>query len=254
TGEGFPNHLFKQLASAATIVSGTSSWTGVKRLGSFVQANYTFDSKYMLSAILRYDGSSRFGDNNKFGLFPAISAGWDLAKEDFVTNKTLINQLKLRIGYGETGNDQIDNFASRSLYGGGVTYDGEAGIQANSLGNSKLRWERNATTNIGIDYTLFGSRVFGSIEAYHRSSKDLLLSKPIVWAAGYSEITENLGEVKNQGLEFELGAHLMRSGDFKWTSNFNISFQRNEVTRLYDDLTVLPGDNTVRVGYALRTF
>ncbi|NGM63374.1 SusC/RagA family TonB-linked outer membrane protein [Sphingobacterium sp. SGG-5] len=253
-GEGFPNHMFKQLASAATIVSGTGSWTGVKRLGSFVQTNYTFNSKYMLSAILRYDGSSRFGANNKFGLFPAISAGWDIAREDFIKNKTLINQLKLRIGYGETGNDQIDNFASRSLYGGGVTYDGEAGIQANSMGNSRLRWERNATTNVGIDYTLFSSRIFGSIEAYHRISKDLLLSKPIVWAAGYSEITENLGEVKNQGLEFELGAHLLRARDFKWTSNFNISFQRNKVTHLYDNLTVLPGDNTVRVGYSLRTF
>lgn len=252
-GEGFPNHLFTQMASAAAIVSATSSWTGVKRLGTFVQGVYNWDSRYMVSAILRYDGSSRFGNNSKFGWFPAISAGWDLSREDFITNKALINQLKLRVGYGETGNDQIGNFASRSLYGGGVSYNGESGIQATSLGNSELRWERNATTNVGVDFAFLNSRIFGVVEAYHRVSKDLLLSKPVVWAGGYSSISENLGQVENQGLEIELGGHIIRNTDFQWTSNFNISFQRNEVTKLYDDLIELPGDNTVRVGYPLRT-
>lgn len=253
-GEGFPNHLFKQMASAAEIISATSSWTGVKRLGSFVQANYALDGKFMLSGILRYDGSSRFGTNNRFGLFPAISAGWDLAREDFIENKRLISQLKVRVGYGETGNDQIGNFASRSLYGGGVTYNGEAGIVSSSLGNANLRWERNATTNVGVDYSLFNGRIFGAIDAYHRLSKDLLLSKPVVWAGGYNAITENLGEVINQGLEVEISGHIIRKQDLQFTSSFNISFQRNEVTKLYDDLTQLPGDNTVNVGYPLRTF
>ncbi len=252
-GEGFPNHLFKQMASAAAIVSATSSWTGVNRLGTFVQGVYNWDSRYMLSAIVRYDGSSRFGANSRFGWFPAISAGWDISREEFITNKSAINQLKLRLGYGETGNDQIGNFASRSLYGGGVSYNGEPGIQASSLGNSALRWERNATTNLGVDYALFNSRLFGVVEVYHRVSKDLLLSKPVVWAGGYSSISENLGQVVNQGLEIELGGHIVRTRDLQWTSNFNISFQRNEVTQLYDGLEELPGDNTVRVGYPLRT-
>lgn len=252
-GEGFPNHLFKQMASAAAIVSATSSWTGVKRLGTFAQGVYNYDGRYMASAILRYDGSSRFGSNSRFGWFPAISLGWDISRESFIANRNLINQLKLRVGYGETGNDQIGNFASRSLYGGGISYNGESGIQASSLGNSTLRWERNATTNVGVDFAFFNSRLFGAVEAYHRVSQDLLLSKPIVWAGGYSSITENLGQVINQGLEVELGGHLIKHTDFQWVSNFNISFQRNEVTKLYDDLEVLPGDNTVRVGHPLRT-
>lgn len=254
TGEGFPNHLFQQMASAATITSASSSWTGFKRLGSFFQANYNYDSKYMASGIIRYDGSSRFGSGTKFGWFPAISLGWDISREDFIANKSLINQLKLRIGYGETGNDQIGNFDSRSLYGGGVSYNGQAGIRANTLGNSKLRWERNVTLNLGLDYTLFRNKVFGAVEAYSRKSTDLLLSKPVAWAGGYNDIYQNLGEVVNQGLEFEVGSNWISSKNFKWTSTFNISFQRNEVKKLYDHLTELPGDNTVRVGYSLRTF
>ncbi|TDQ79742.1 SusC/RagA family TonB-linked outer membrane protein [Sphingobacterium yanglingense] len=252
-GEGFPNHLFTELASAAVIVSATSQWTGVKRMGSFFQSNYNYADKYFASGIIRYDGSSRFGTNSKFGFFPAISLGWDMAQEDFIKNQA-VNQLKLRLGYGQTGNDQIGNFASRSLYGGGITYNGSAGIQSNTLGNSELRWEKNVTTNLGLDYAFFNSRIYGSIEAYHRLSKDLLLDKPVVWAGGYSQITQNLGEVINQGLEFEVGAVVWNRNNFKWTSNFNISFQRNEVTKLYDDVTLLPGDNSVMVGQSLRTF
>lgn len=252
-GEGFPNHLFQELASAAVITSATSQWTGVKRMGSFLQSNYNYDNKYFLTGIIRYDGSSRFGANSKFGLFPAISGGWDMAQENFFKNN-VINQFKLRLGYGQTGNDQIGNFASRSLYGGGMSYNGSAGIQSNSLGNSKLRWEKNVTTNLGLDYAILNSRIYGSIELYHRLSNDLLLNKPVVWAGGYADITQNLGEVINQGLEVEVGALVLQKSDFKWSSNFNISFQRNEVTKLYDDVTILPGDNTVMLGYPLRTF
>lgn len=252
-GQGFPTYEFTQMQSAALITDATGSWTGFKRLGSFVQANYVLDSRFMASAIVRYDGSSRFGSNNRFGFFPAISLGWDLSKEGFIVDRERINQLKLRLGYGQTGNDQIGNFASRSLYGGGISYNGEAGIMPNSLGNSKLRWERNATTNLGVDYALFNYRIVGAIEVYQRKSKDLLLSKPVVWVGGYDKIVENLGEVLNQGVEFELGAKVINNKNFAWNSNFNISFQKNEVVKLYDDLLVLPGDESVRVGYSLMT-
>lgn len=253
-GDGFANYLFRQMASAAVITNATSSWTGVKRVGSFLQANYSYDSKYMATAILRYDGSSRFGEDSKFGLFPSISLGWDLAKEDFISNKVLFNQLKLRFGYGQTGNDQIGNFDSRSLYGGGVTYNGEPGIQPNSIGNANLKWERNITYNLGLDYSLFKNKLFGSVEAYSRNSKDLLLNKPVAWIGGFNDISENLGEVLNKGVEIEVGANIISNDKFKWTTNFNIAFQKNEVKSLYDDLTVLPGDNAVRVGYSLRTY
>lgn len=252
-GQGFPTYAFDQMQSAALITAATSSWTGFKRIGSFVQANYTFGNRFMASGIVRYDGSSRFGVDNQFGLFPALSAGWDLAEESLFNDVIWLNQLKLRVGYGETGNDQIGNFASRSLFGGGVSYDGESGISSNSLGNKKLRWERNATTNIGIDYSFFNHRLIGAFEVYQRKSKDLLLSRPVAWAGGYSSIVENLGEVSNKGIELEVGGRLIDTEDFKWKSSFNITFQKNQVDKLYDNVQVLPGDESVRVGYSLLT-
>lgn len=252
-GQGFPTFQFNQMQSAALITDATGSWTGYRRIGSFLQANYTFARRFMASGILRYDGSSRFGAANQFGLFPALSAGWDLAQESFLADASWISQLKLRVGYGETGNDQIGNFSSRSLYGGGISYDGESGIRANSLGNKNLRWERNAMTNIGVDFSLFNQRLSGAVEVYHRASKDLLLSKPVVWAGGYDNIVENLGEVTNKGIEFEIAGLIIDRGDFKWNSAFNITFQKNRVEKLYDGLQVLPGDESIRVGYSMLT-
>lgn len=253
TGQGFPTFQFQQMQSAALITDASGSWTGFRRLGSFVQANYSFAQRFMASGILRYDGSSRFGRDNRFGLFPALSVGWDMAGEDFLKNAPWIDQLKLRLGYGHTGNDQIGNFAPLSLYNGGISYDGASGIRASSLGNADLRWERNVTTNIGLDFALLNQNLYGSIEAYNRLSKDLLLSRPVPWAGGYDEIVENLGEVRNQGLEFEIGARIFNKEDFKWNSSFNISFQKNKVEQLYDGLQVLPGDESVRVGYSMLT-
>lgn len=253
SGQGFPTFQFRTMQSAALITEASGSWTGYKRLGSFIQANYTYGKKFMLSGILRYDGSSRFGEDNKFGLFPAISAGWDIAEEEFMNDIRWVNQLKLRVGYGETGNDQIGNFASRSLYGGGASYDGEPGIASNSLGNSSLRWERNSTSNLGVDFSLLNHKLSGAIEVYKRKSKDLLLSKPVIWAGGYSSITQNLGELSNSGFEFEINARIVDREDFEWHSSFNITLQKNEVTKLYDGHTVLPGNESIRVGYSLQT-
>jgi TonB-linked SusC/RagA family outer membrane protein len=253
SGEGFPNHEFRQMQSAALITGASGSWTGVKRMGTFFQANYFGSQRYMASAIIRYDGSSRFGTNNMFGWFPALSLGWDMAQEDFLEKYTWLDQFKLRAGYGETGNDQIGNFVSRSLFGGGITYNNEPGIQPNSLGNANLRWERNVTLNLGLDFSFLQRRIFGAIELFKRTSKDLLLSQPVPWIAGYEEIYNNVGEVVNKGLELEIGVHLVKSADFNWTSNFNISFLDNKVTKLYDTLQELPGDPSVRVGYSLKT-
>ncbi|ERJ58636.1 TonB-dependent receptor [Sphingobacterium paucimobilis] len=250
--EGFPSHRFKTLQSASTINSATGSFTTVKRMGVFGQANYNYRNKYMLSGILRYDGSSRFGENHLFGWFPAISGGWDASQEQFLKKVNWLNQLKLRVGYGETGNDRIGNFTAQSLYGT-TQYDGQGGTIPTRLGNSDLRWERNVTTNIGLDYSVLNRRIYGSLEVYRRVSKDLLLTQPIPWVSGYAEISRNVGEVKNEGLELEVNFNPVRSSSFNWTSGFNISFVRNRVTKLYGDLTSLPGRASVRVGYSLHT-
>ncbi|NGM89966.1 TonB-dependent receptor [Parapusillimonas sp. SGNA-6] len=221
-------------------------------MGVFGQVNYNYRNRYMLSGILRYDGSSRFGDNHLFGWFPAISGGWDAAQEDFLKSVQWLNQLKLRVGYGETGNDRIGNFTARSLYGT-TQYDGQGGTVPTRLGNDDLRWERNTTTNIGLDYSMLNRRIYGSVEVYRRISKDLLLTQPIPWVSGYAEISRNVGEVKNEGIEFEINVNPVRSSRFNWTSGFNISFIKNRVTKLYGDLASLPGRASIRVGYSLHT-
>jgi len=254
-GSGFTSYQFRTLQSAAIITSATGSWTAFKRLGTFSQVNYDFQKKYLLNAVLRYDGSSRFGANNKFGWFPAISAGWNMTEEDFMKNQNWINQLKIRAGYGETGNDNIGNFDSMALYGSssGSNYNQEPGLQPSGIANTSLRWERNITTNIGLDYGFFNNRVQGSIEVFRRLSKDLLLNRPVPYLSGYSSVTSNVGELKNEGIEFELRTTNVKSGDFLWTSNFNITFLRNRVVKLADDDQVLPGDQSVRVGHSLKT-
>lgn len=255
SASGFTTHQFRTLQSAAVIGSASGSWTGFKRVGVFGQANYDFQKKYMVSAVLRYDGSSRFGANNKFGWFPAISAGWNISEEGFMSNQTWLNQLKLRVGYGETGNDAIGNFDSRALYGGSssTNYNQEPGISPSGIANTFLRWERNVTTNIGIDYGFLNNRLQGSVEVFRRLSKDLLLDKPLPYLSGYSNVTSNVGKLKNEGIEFELRTTNLRTENFTWTTNFNISFLRNEVLKLLDDEKVLPGDQSVRVGYPLTT-
>ena len=255
TGTGFTTYQFRSLQSAAIITAGTGSWTGFKRAGVFGQVNYDFQKKYLLSAVLRYDGSSRFGKNNKFGWFPAISAGWNMSEESFLKDQEWINQLKLRVGYGETGNDAIGNFDSRALYGSSSSsnYNQEPGIYPSGIENALLKWERNVTTNIGVDYAFFNNRIQGSVEVFRRLSKDLLLDKPLPYLSGFSNVTSNVGKLKNEGIELEIRTRNIQSDDFSWSTNFNISFLRNRVLRLLGDDKVLPGNQSVRVGYALGT-
>ena len=255
SGQGFTTWQFRTMQSAAVITSATGNWTGFRRLGVFGQANYDFNKKYLVSAVLRYDGSSRFGEDNRFGWFPAISAGWNLTEESFLNDKSWIDQLKLRVGYGETGNDGIGNFDSRGLYGSSTAtnYNQEPGIRPSGIANNLLAWERNVTTNIGVDYMFFNGRIGGAVEVFRRLSKDLLLDQPLPWTSGYGNVTQNVGELKNEGLEIELRTVNIRKNNFTWSTNFNITFINNEVLKLSDGDMVLPGDQSVRVGYPLRT-
>lgn len=262
TGQGFPTPDFTTPNAAATPTGVGGFWTGFKRVGVFGNFKYDLDKKYFLSVTMRYDGSSRFGANNQFGYFPSISGAWNIYEEGFLKNSSAVTDLRLRASWGSTGNDQIGNFDSRILYGLGGSrtansmngnYNGASGIGISGLGNPDLRWERNETTNIGIDYGFFNNRVAGSIEVFRRLSKDLLLNQAVPQISGFNSITKNVGEVKNEGFEFEVRTTNLDFNGFKWETNFNITLLRNEVVKLFDDLKVLPGDLRVRVGYPLGT-
>lgn len=246
----FPTYQFRTNQSAAEPYSVTGSWSGSRRLGFFGQANYAYQNKLFASVVARYDGSSRFGVDNQFGFFPGISAGWDLAQENFLRGTDWIGQLKLRAGYGVVGNDQISNVSSRGFYQGGTKYNNNAALRLQTLANPDLGWERNASANVGIDFRMFKDRISGALEAFHRSSHHLLLNKPLPNTSGFGNVDDNLGKVVNKGVEITLNTVNVQSGDFSWRTNFNISFLKNEVIELYDGLDFIA--NTIRVGYPLK--
>ena len=247
-GIGFPTFQFRTIQSAATPESVSGFWTGYRRASAFSSVNYDFKKKYLVTVTARYDGSSRFGTQNQYGLFPSVRVGWSLVEEEFLKNSSTISEMKFRASYGLTGNDQIGNFDARGLYGGGGNYSGSAGIVPSSLANLGLSWETNNTLNLGIDYGFFENRITGSIDAFDRRTKDLLLSQPILWINGFSGISNNVGELQNRGLEFELSTVNIDKGGFRWNSSFNITRIDNQIVSLYSGLQFLPANPGIAVG------
>ena len=247
-GIGFPTFQFRTIQSAATPESVSGFWTGYRRASVFSSVNYDFKKKYLLTLTARYDGSSRFGTNNQYGLFPSVRVGWSLVEEEFLKNSSTVSEMKLRASYGLTGNDQIGNFDARGLYGGGGNYSGSAGILPSSLANLGLGWETNNTLNLGFDFGFFENRVTGSIDAFDRRTKDLLLSQPILWTNGFGGISNNVGELQNRGLEFELSTVNIDKGGFRWNTSFNITKIDNQILSLYSGLKFLPANPGIAVG------
>ncbi len=249
----FPTSQFRTPQTGATPETVTGFWTGYKRAGAFGKINYDFKSKYLFSFTARYDGSSRFGANNKYGFFPAVSAGWLMSEENFIKNNaSWVDEIKLRASYGQTGNDQIGNFDALGLAGGGFNYAGAAGIAPTQLANPSLRWERLSTANAGLDLSFFNRRLGTTIEYFHRKSTDLLLDQPVAWTAGYSNISTNVGEMINKGWEFSLNTVNLQIGSFSWRTNFNITLLENKVTKLAGADTVLPGNLSIRTGHPIN--
>lgn len=243
TGQGFPNGLFTTLAAAARPITTTGTYTTWRIASLLSSANYKFGDKILATASLRYDGSSRFGANTRWGLFPSASIGYRISEEDFIKNIPAIRDLKIRAGYGEAGNNLISDFASRALFGLGGQYIDLPGIRPSQLGNNNLSWEVARTLNVGIDVDLFGGRISAAIDAYRKINDKLLLSRPLPNDSGFGSIFENLGKVENRGLEISLKHVNIDKGGFKWETDWNASFQRNRILQL------LPGQNRIGTDY-----
>lgn len=239
TGTTLPSDSFTKIASAAVISAGESSETRHTFVSYLARVNYKYEDKYLLSASIRTDGSSRFGINNRYGTFPAVSAGWIINQEEFLKASNWVSLLKLRGSYGLTGNAEIGDFASRNLYRG-VNYAGVGGTRPSQLGDPNLSWENTTNYNVGLDFGLFSDRISGTIEYYKKKTTDLLLNAPIAATNGFSSITRNIGDMQNKGFEFSLNTRNL-VGEFKWSTSFNISFNRNKVLRLVDDQPIYPG-------------
>ena len=231
----------------------------------FGRASYNYAERYLLSASLRYDGGSVFGGDNKWGVFPALSAGWLVSEEKFWKNwkPSWWNTFKLRASYGVTGNNNISNTAAYATLTA-VAYAGAAGFNANSLGNADLGWEKTHSTDVAFDFGFLDNRLQVSLDWYTKRTKDLLYQVPVAGASGFTSIWGNLGEIKNRGLDVELTSHNI-TGKFKWDTSFNISYNTNEVVSLGTDNTPIysgfngTGDganasNILAVGHPVNAF
>ncbi|HKP31978.1 MAG TPA: TonB-dependent receptor [Chitinophagaceae bacterium] len=236
TGKGFPSNSFTKLVSATDIEDANSSGTRYAFASYFARANYKLDDKYLFGISARMDGSSRFGTDNKYGFFPAVSAGWILSEESFLNSSRTISYLKLRASYGKTGNAEIGNFSSRSLVEA-TDYANTPGLVTTQIGVNDLSWESTKQLDIGLDFGLFDNRLSGEIDYFNKKTTDLLLAAPIPAILGFTTITKNIGAMNNHGWELVLNGAILRGGDLGWTASVNLSTYKNEVTKLFSPVS-----------------
>ncbi|MCI2228230.1 TonB-dependent receptor [Polaribacter sp. MSW13] len=245
-GSVFENDINPTIAKAESITD-TDAYQWERTLLSFFgRVNYAYDNKYLLSASYRVDGSSVFGPNKKYGSFAAVSLGWILTKEDFLKDSDIINNLKLRVSYGVTGNNDfrtsggqlVDNYPYLAILDNTTTAvsGGTSSLIVNPLNiaNPDLSWERQIEFNPGVDFTLFNHILSGSVDYYTRTSDQLLLDNPVSSTTGFSKALVNLGEVKNSGIEVELRTKNISTENFKWSSTILASRNKNELTDFAD--------------------
>ncbi len=236
TGQQFPSNAYRYVTSAADITSGSSTRSQFAFLSYFLRANYKFADKYLVGLSGRIDGSSRFGNDSKYGFFPAASAGWILSEESFLKESNVFSFLKFRASYGLTGNAEIGNFPALGLWSAssGTTTYGYAGVAGQipfQLANPNLKWETTRQADFGIDYGFLNNRINGEIDYYVKNTNDLLLSVNVPGTSGFTTQVRNVGKMRNQGFEFTINSQNL-VGAFKWTTSLNISTNKNRVLEL----------------------
>ncbi|QNK61508.1 TonB-dependent receptor [Pedobacter sp. PAMC26386] len=225
--------------TAPDAVATAAKFEGLKSQSRFISqlfmADYNYDNRYFGTASFRNDGSSRFGVNHPYGLFYSFAGGWLISNESFFKSKTITN-LKLRASYGVTGNTPNTDYSAPAYYTLKSQYAGIPGATPYSYGNTNLTWETPTTINIGANIG-FWNRIELNVDVYQRTNKDLIIAVPLASASGYYTLSQNIGAVKNQGIDIELNTKNF-TGEFKWNTSFNIGFNKNRVTKLSEDKPV----------------
>jgi len=239
---------------------------GMSSLNSyFGRVNYGYKGKYLLTATARIDGSSKFGENNKYGLFPSLGAAWRASDEDFLADNTLISDLKVRGSWGRTGNQEIGSYVTQRFVGvnsnivmGNSTF---TGIYSNSVGNPDLKWETTTQWDVGVDLGLFNNRVMLVLDYYKKNTTDMLLSVPLPESTTTGSVLMNYGSVENQGFEIALSTQNIVGGAFKWYSDITFTSNRNEVTGLgptgepiYSQTGAGNGTSVIKIGEPVGSF
>ncbi|HEU0227782.1 MAG TPA: TonB-dependent receptor [Arachidicoccus soli] len=247
---GSVNNVLDQLANQPNraFINGSVDNQGL--VSQFLRLNYDFNNKYLLTATARRDGSSRFGANNKYGLFPSASVGWRVSEEDFLKNVNVISDLKLRASYGVTGSQEIGNFLYAAFASGNTAVFGNTyrpGVAPTRFQNEDIRWEKTNSLDIGLDLGLFKNRLNVTLDYYSKLTDGLLAGAPLSVISGVGNtIISNLGKISNRGFEFAVNSNIINSKNFRWNIDFNISTNKNEVKSL--SLPFINGAEIPRLG------
>jgi TonB-linked SusC/RagA family outer membrane protein len=235
--EGFPNDfMYYYQNNNASLVEPSDSYSRGTRLSQMIRANYSFDNRYLFTFTTRRDGYSAFGDETKFGIFPSVALGWNVANEQFMSNVERVEALKLRVSYGVNGNEAISPYSTLPTLSDYNFVDADDqtlfGYYPNRLGDPSLGWETTTSFNTGLDFGLFNNRLTGSLDAYWSNTTDLLLRKSISNVNGTSSILQNIGETANNGIEFQMSSVNVHTSSFKWSTGFNIAHYNTEIVNV----------------------
>ncbi|WP_298878978.1 SusC/RagA family TonB-linked outer membrane protein [uncultured Polaribacter sp.] len=263
---GYTNDFNNNIALADGGTTYTDNGSD-KLVSYFGRLDYNYDEKYLVQLSARTDGSTRFGSDNRFGFFPAVSVGWVMSNEDFLSNSNLISFLKVRASYGISGSNQISNNVFESLYRfeesfSTISYNGNTGVKAITLANQSLGWEKLIEFNPGVDITFGRGIVSLTADYYTRTSEDLLLFAPSSATYGTDNWLQNLGEVQNEGVELELTSRIMSKENFRWSASGQFSLNRNTVKSLGNNEQIIsridqdtrPTEFIARVGQPITSF
>ncbi|MBL7728136.1 MAG: TonB-dependent receptor [Dinghuibacter sp.] len=258
--QNYPDETIKTLSGATNVTAGSNTQDENNLISYFGRVNYTFKSKYLLGVSMRADGDSRFGTNNKYGYFPAVSAGWILSEENFLSNANWLSFLKLRGSYGISGNNSgLGYYSARSQYHSVIYGTGGGGLGISNFGNDDLRWEKTASTDIGLEFGIIKNRISGEVNWYKKNTTDMLLSVPVASTSGTTTVLGNIGSMENTGIEVTLNSTNVNTKDFRWTTSLNFARNRNKLTKLDGQQTeIIPADarypNVLIVGESIGVF
>jgi TonB-linked SusC/RagA family outer membrane protein len=248
---------FNNLGAGATALAPSSSATAYGLNSYFARLNYSLLDKYLVTFTGRIDGSSKFGDANRYAFFPSAAVAWRVSEEEFLKNVPAISNLKIRASYGATGNSEIPAYralagmASYDVIFGGVR---NIGTGVGRMSNSNLQWEKTQQVDFGIELGLFSNRFSFELDLYRRKVNEMLLDAPLPLSSGYGSIFTNIGSMENKGVEFAVNSTNIKSGDFSWSTTFNISINKNKVLALSGGSDIFSGNTIVRVGEPVGSF
>ena len=257
TTRGQTNDILTNLASGSTASSWSDPVTEYSFLSFFARGEYNYDDRYYADFSIRGDGSSRFGTDNHWGAFWSVGFMWNLRKEKFMQKYDWLTNAQIAVNTGTSGNSSINSYEHLALVSGGYKYDNESGIAISQLGNEELSWESTWATNVAL-HLGFIDRINLDVEFYNKKTTNMLMAVPISYTStGFGTRWDNVGAMRNRGVEINVGADVLRIKDFKWNVNANVSYNKNEITELYNGVTEYVASDTgrmVAVGHPLGEF